>query len=106
MLCSMRQNPPCTYKQQRANKMNRNEINQAVWDSGLTGSSKLLALCLIRHAFSGNCEVPKSLIMLETNLSKKTIRNHIEKLEAHGWLMVERSGGGKPNRYGVTVPPA
>jgi predicted transcriptional regulator len=86
--------------------MNRNEINQAVWDSQLTGSSKLLALCLIRHAFAENCEVPKSLIMLETNLSKKTIRKHIEQLEAHGWLIVQRSGGGKPNRYTMTLPPA
>jgi len=95
-----------TYNQNGINTMGQYKLNQAVWNSSLTGSSKLLALCLIRHAFAGNFEVPKSLIMLETNLSKKTIRKHIDQLEALGWLRVERSGGGRPNRYGVTVPPA
>ena len=86
--------------------MGQYKLNQAVWDSDLTGSSKLLALCLIRYGFAGSWEVPKSLIMLETNLSKKTIRKHIDQLEALGWLRVERSGGGKPNRYAVFIPPA
>lgn len=84
--------------------MNKKEITNSIWLSNLPSSAKLVALCLVRHSTDQFFAISKAMIMTETRLTKKTVRRHIECLEAHGWLQVQRSGGGKPNQYSLTLP--
>ena len=75
----------------------------AVWESDLTSSQKLLA-CFLRKHLHGNksvCWPSKTRMVAETGLTKKTVRKHIDGLEDAGWISIDRSNGGRNNRYTI-----
>lgn len=75
----------------------------AVWESDLTSQQKLLA-CFLRKHLHGNklmCFPSKTRMVAETGLTKKTVRKHINLLEDLGWISIERSNGGRNNRYTI-----
>lgn len=75
----------------------------AVWESDLPSNSKLIAAYL-RKYLHGNklmCYPSKIRIMAETGLTKKTVRKHIDHLEAEGWIKIKRSKGGTNNQYTI-----
>jgi DNA-binding transcriptional regulator PaaX len=40
-------------------------------------------------------------MVAETGLTKKTVRKHIDGLEDSGWISIDRSNGGRNNRYTI-----
>lgn len=62
--------------------MNKKQITNSIWLSNLPSSAKLVALCLVRHSNDQFFAISKAMIMTETRLTKKTVRRHIECLEA------------------------
>lgn len=91
------------------------EVNRAVRGSDLPPPSRLIMLTLSDIAEAGTAEVPvrrtPSLRVLatETGLDEATVKRHLAKLDAAGWLKrtvpsVEASRRGERTRYQLLIP--
>ena len=82
---------------------------ELIWKIDLPSNSKYVASYLRTYMNMKRdlCWPSVGRISKETGLSEQTVRAHIKKLEAAGWLTVDRSEGGHSgttNRYKATIP--
>ena len=82
---------------------------ELIWKIDLPSNSKYVASYLRTYMNMKRdlCWPSVGRISKETGLSEQTVRSHIKKLEAAGWLTVDRSEGGHSgttNRYKATIP--
>jgi len=83
--------------------MNPTEWLDEVWESTLPSSSKLLCAYLRKFLHNGKqtCWPSKARMMAETGLTKRTIQKHLTALDKEGWLKIDKSNGGRNNRYTI-----
>lgn len=82
---------------------------ELIWKTELPSNSKYVASYLRTYMNMKRdlCWPSVGRISKETGLSEQTVRAHIKRLEAAGWLEVDRSEGGHSgttNRYKASVP--
>lgn len=82
---------------------------ELIWKTELPSNSKYVASYLRTYMNMKRdlCWPSVGRISKETGLSEQTVRAHIKRLEASGWLEVDRSEGGHSgttNRYKASVP--
>lgn len=77
-----------------------------IWQSELPSNAKLLSAYFRKflHNNKKTCYPSKSRMIKETGLTKKTIVKHIDILVSSGWLHLDKSKGGRCNRYTITLP--
>jgi hypothetical protein len=85
----------------------RQEWRNAVRDSTLDGTAKLVALVLDTY-MDGDGETwpSKGTIGVGASCDASTVKRAVHRLEAAGFLLVIRSYGRRPNRYRACMPPS
>jgi len=84
----------------------RQEWRNAVRDSSLDGTAKLVALILDTY-MDGHGETwpSKTTIAAGASCDSSTVKRAVHRLEDAGFLLVIRSRGGRSNRYRACMPP-
>lgn len=82
---------------------------ELIWTSDLESSSKYICAYLRTYMNAKNAMAWPSMarITKDTSLTKNTVIKHIKKIEAAGWLEVDRSKGGHSqttNHYKIAIP--
>lgn len=84
----------------------RQEWRNAVCDSRLDPTAKLVALVLDRYMDGrGECWPSKAAIAAGSSHGRSVVVRAIHRLELAGFVLVIRSKGRLPNRYRATLPP-
>ncbi len=85
----------------------RRAFEDAVWDSSLRPTERLVALCFARHASRGTelVWVTRARLQSLTGLSRNGVDRALAGLRASGWLVVvEQARQHRSTRYQLTVP--
>jgi len=70
----------------------------------ITGACKAVLVALANHAdASGQCWPTIERLVLFSGVSERTVQRSILDLERDGWIAIERSRGGKANRFWLAV---
>jgi DNA-binding transcriptional MocR family regulator len=78
---------------------------EAIADSELDATAKLVAHTISTYMNGAGDSFPgKDAIAKRSSLGKRAVDRAIDRLEAHGYLRVERSKGRRPNHYWADVP--
>src|SRR5687767_9040866 len=83
----------------------RNEWREAVRDSDLGSSAKLLALVLSTYMdTNGKCWPSKLTLSQNCSLVLRAVDGALHRLEEAGFVEIDRSKGRRPNTYQGTLP--
>ncbi|MEV4001013.1 hypothetical protein [Actinomadura sp. NPDC049753] len=96
----------------------RYDVERAIKRSGLPSPSRLILFVLLTHVTNGTLVVPSeytpslSLLAEETGLSRRAVADHLNRVEAEGWLKrlrppVQKARTEKARTsYRITIPAA
>lgn len=72
----------------------------------LSGAAKIAGACIAMHVDlnTRRCDLPVETIAELAGMDSRSVRRMIRKLEATGWLSVDRSVGYHPNLFKLTTP--
>jgi hypothetical protein len=82
------------------------ELLLQVKASELSGAAKLVGTCIALHLDieTGRCERSSELIADDLGMNGRSVRRMIRKLEAAGWLGVDRTLGFYANSFELSTP--
>ena len=86
--------------------MNPTQWLDEIWNSDLPSNAKLIAAYLRKflHNNKQTCYPSKSRMIKETGLTRKTIIKYVDVLVNQGWIDLNKSNGGRNNRYTIVSP--